>query len=79
MHGNVRQWTQDAYTDKLGGKENDRGELIAEPSLRVMRGGCWDGDARVCRAADRAEFAPGYGINLLGFRLARVPVEVGGK
>jgi formylglycine-generating enzyme required for sulfatase activity len=75
MHGNVWQWTQDALTHKLGGKENDRGELVTGASNRVDRGGGWHNSAGNCRAALRDRFAPGYRGAVLGFRLARVPVE----
>jgi formylglycine-generating enzyme required for sulfatase activity len=75
MHGNVWQWTQSDYFDKLGGKENDRGELVTLASYRVNRGGSWFYDAGRCRAAPRDRFSPRVLVNFLGFRLARVPVE----
>jgi formylglycine-generating enzyme required for sulfatase activity len=71
MHGNVWQWTQSASFYKLGGKENDRGELVTRASLRVYRGGGWDYDAGHCRAAYRSGSTPYYRYRYLGFRLAR--------
>jgi formylglycine-generating enzyme required for sulfatase activity len=47
----------------------------AEGSVRVFRGGGWSDDGPGCRAADRNQDAPGYRHNVLGFRLARVPVR----
>ena len=78
MHGNVLQWTQDVSNNKPVDNEDDGGELIAA-SNRVDRGGGWDIDAGYCRAANRSGFPPDYRDSDLGFRLARVPVEVGGK
>jgi len=75
MHGNVWQWTQDRYNDKLGGKEDDRGGLVDRASGRVCRGGSWFFDAGVCRAASRFRSPPVFRSYSLGFRLARVPVE----
>ncbi|HEV3255715.1 MAG TPA: SUMF1/EgtB/PvdO family nonheme iron enzyme [Gemmataceae bacterium] len=79
IHGNVWQWTQDGFDDKLVDKENDRGGLVAGASDRVCRGSCWGFEAGFCRAADRLRGAPGDRRYALGFRLARVPVEEGGK
>jgi formylglycine-generating enzyme required for sulfatase activity len=70
MYGNVWEWVQDWY-----------GEYTAEPvtdpqgpaagSVRVIRGGSWDSDARNCRSAGRAPIAPGTRSDDLGFRLLR--------
>jgi formylglycine-generating enzyme required for sulfatase activity len=79
MHGNVWQWTQGVLNNKPTDKEVDGGEVVSGASDRVIRGGCWYVDAGVCRAAYRARDAPGFRFSYLGFRLARVPVEEGGK
>ena len=47
----------------------------AEGPSRVLRGGGWDGGAGFCRAAGRCGLGPGYRLDYLGFRLARVPVR----
>jgi formylglycine-generating enzyme required for sulfatase activity len=70
MHGNVWEWVQDWY-----------GRYAAEPVTdpqgpasgldRVLRGGGWTLDARYCRSADRAHYAPGRRFGSLGFRLLR--------
>ena len=79
VHGNVWQWTQDEYIDKLKGSEYDRGELVTGASRRVYRSGSWSFDAGLSRAANRDGNSPVIRYYNLGFRLARVPVEVGGK
>jgi formylglycine-generating enzyme required for sulfatase activity len=81
MHGNVWQWTQNDYKNKPVDKEADGGELVGvfRASPRVDRGGGWNDDAGNCRAAYRSGNAPGYRYGNLGFRLARVPIEVSGK
>jgi formylglycine-generating enzyme required for sulfatase activity len=75
MHGNVWQWTQDAYNHKPTDEEDDRGESVPGASKRVYRGGCWFNVAGYCRAAFRDWYSPVDRVYFLGFRLARVPVE----
>jgi formylglycine-generating enzyme required for sulfatase activity len=75
LHGNLFEWTHDWYgeyaavatTDPLGTKGS---------SDRVLRGGRWDGDARVCRAANRRTDVPMYRSIEIGFRLALSPSGV---
>jgi formylglycine-generating enzyme required for sulfatase activity len=38
---------------------------------RLIRGGSWDSDARIVRAAVRLVYHPDYRIDYVGFRLAR--------
>jgi hypothetical protein len=40
-------------------------------TLRVIRGGSWNGNAIRCRSANRNWGAPGYRSDDLGFRLSR--------
>jgi len=69
MHGNLFEWTHDWYsdirespqTDPLGAKEG---------SSRVYRGGGWNYDAALCRAAIRDSNAPSNRTGSDGFRLA---------
>ena len=57
MLGNVWEWCWDLY--EKGG------------SIRVIRGGGWNGGARRCRSAIRNRFSPGIRFSFLGFRLSR--------
>jgi formylglycine-generating enzyme required for sulfatase activity len=61
MDGNVWQWCEDLLDPK--------------GSDRVTRGGGWDYDAGLCRAALRSGGSPDRRSSFLGFRLARVPVR----
>jgi sulfatase modifying factor 1 len=71
MHGNVLEWCQDWYGEKLPG---GRDPLVSSGgSLRVVRGGCWSISARFCRSAYRAWFVPSDRSSGLGFRLALSP------
>ena len=65
MHGNVWEWCDSRY------------EPVA--SARVLRGGCWSSNAGNCRSAYRRRFGPGLRYDLIGFRLAAVPRDVGAK
>jgi sulfatase modifying factor 1 len=73
MHGNVWEWCQDEYDAEY----YKRSPGVDPPgpsgeSVRVIRGGGWGIDPRVCRSAVRDWRAPGYRLISLGFRVARV-------
>jgi formylglycine-generating enzyme required for sulfatase activity len=70
MHGNVLQWCADWYGPYKGLGENDplRVNKGAEGD-RVLRGGSWSLDARICRAANRNRIAPSIRLNRIGFRV----------
>jgi formylglycine-generating enzyme required for sulfatase activity len=69
LHGNLWEWTHDWFGDY---------DTTASPDplgpsgglYRVDRGGGWDNDARVCRAASRITTDPTRHSALNGFRMA---------
>ncbi len=80
MHGNVEELCQDWYDWKSypsGSVIDPAGPLLG--SLRVYRGGSWQGRARrgydgYCRSADRDGIAPSVrSWSSLGFRLVMTP------
>ncbi len=73
MHGNVFEWCVDRWGYNLpGGNVTDpAGPDSGED--RLVRGGCWYNDARVCRSAYRIRGLPGYRGNEIGFRVVLVP------
>ena len=74
MHGNVWEWVADWY----GAYPNDVEMDPSGPdsgSSRVLRGGCWGGDAGYCRSSIRYRYDPGDRNLGVGFRLARANPE----
>ena len=70
MHGNVWEWCEDWYADKLPGGSVSDFKGAASGSDRVGRGGGWWNVAADCRSAIRFRLSPGYRHDFLGFRLA---------
>ena len=70
MHGNVYEWCQDWYGDKLTGGVDPRGTQSG--LARVYRGGCCYSFGQSCRSAKRVRSTPNNRDDLLGFRVALV-------
>jgi len=74
LHGHVWEWVQDHWHDHYHGAPTDGSAWEdAAGKSRVMRGGCWINDARLCRSAQRDRGVPADRDAGLGFRLARGP------
>jgi hypothetical protein len=69
VHGNVWEWVQDKYKDRLTGGTNPL--HTSSGSDRVVRGGSWSFSARNMRSAVRFYYSPDNGNNIVGFRLVR--------
>jgi formylglycine-generating enzyme required for sulfatase activity len=72
MHGNVWEWVEDCYKDSYAGAPSDgAASTSGDCSLRVLRGGSWNYDPELLRAAYRIRYQPGFRSGSVGFRVAR--------
>jgi sulfatase modifying factor 1 len=68
MHGNVLEWTADAWGTYASGAQADP-EGPATGADRVLRGGSWDYTGPYLRSAIRFKKAPSYCLSNMGFRV----------
>jgi len=69
MSGNVYEWCWDWFEDYSVSAQTDlRG--ASSGSFRVLRGGCWNFHAELCRSADRCNNFPNSRDGSNGFRIA---------
>jgi formylglycine-generating enzyme required for sulfatase activity len=74
MHGNVCEWCQDLYqADYYRSSPIDDPQGPSGGSCPVLRGGCWNDSAVLCRSACRNRTLPEFRANSQGFRVAAVP------
>ncbi len=69
MTGNLFEWCQDWY----GGYSSEPQTNPTGPetgTTRIVRGGCWDFDAKFCRLSYRRDYAPNGNYVCNGLRLA---------
>ena len=72
MLGNVWQWVEDCYTNHfVGAPTDEQAWMTEECSLRVRRGGGWNYNPRILRAANRGADSPLNRSAFVGFRIAR--------
>ena len=77
MHGNVWEWCQDVWHSTYDGAPNDGSAWVngGNSSRRVLRGGSWFFNPRVCRSAYRLN--PFVSVETVifdfGFRLVSFP------
>lgn len=76
MHGNVWEWTQNAWHDNYENAPSDGSaqEASNTGTVRVWRGGSWLNSARNCRCACRNGGEPGNRGSILGFRCAATAI-----
>lgn len=69
MHGNVWEWCLDTAMGDI--RQNSDGAVVTTGSTsKILRGGCWNGDAKFCRSAQRDWAGPTSRNQAYGFRLA---------
>ena len=73
MHGNVWEWCLDPWHDDYEGAPTDGGAWIDQnaesDAARVLRGGSWDNNPRLCRSATRDGINPANRYYDIGFRV----------
>ena len=79
LHGNVWEWCLDHWHDNYQGAPTDGSAWLTEMETanRLLRGGSWFSNPRLCRSANRYGYDPGLRNYLIGFRVvylaARTP------
>ena len=68
MHGNVYEWTQDAFSAYSSAAVTD--PLMTSGTDRVHRGGTWSRQESFIRSAHRGHNLPGFRYSTIGFRLS---------
>ncbi|MEM7770487.1 MAG: SUMF1/EgtB/PvdO family nonheme iron enzyme [Cyanobacteria bacterium P01_A01_bin.37] len=71
MHGNVWEWCQDQWHENYQGAPTDGSARIdsGDSNRRLLRGGSWNYDSRICRAANRVRGLADFRLNNIGFRV----------
>jgi len=73
VHGNVREWTLDAYNGRLPGDALVDPDPRSEGSRIAVRGGGWEHSAVRVRSAAREQVSPDLRSNAIGFRVFLAP------
>ncbi|MBJ6609519.1 MAG: SUMF1/EgtB/PvdO family nonheme iron enzyme [Candidatus Thiothrix moscowensis] len=73
MHGNVWEWCQDAWREKLPAEPVTDPQGVGGDQMgvgRVIRGGSWSNGGKNCRSAYRGGYGAANRLNNLGLRLS---------
>ena len=77
MHGSVWEWCLDHFHSSYKGAPEDGRAWIDEDASndksRVVRGGSWSFNPRICRSASRNDFNPDDHYYFIGFRVILAP------
>ncbi|MDX2230730.1 MAG: formylglycine-generating enzyme family protein [Leptolyngbyaceae cyanobacterium bins.349] len=73
MHGLVKEWCADHWHDHYDGAPSDGSAWTTggNPTVRVLRGGSWNGGPRVCRSAFRSKADQDSNLYDIGIRVVR--------
>jgi formylglycine-generating enzyme required for sulfatase activity len=72
MLGNAWEWACSDWDGSYAGEEQKCSGKDYAKGLRALRGGSWDFGPAGVRSAFRTGFRPDFGLNGVGFRLARI-------
>ena len=72
MHGNICEWCVDHWHENYEGAPTDGSAWLTndKEASRVLRGGSWSVNPRVCRSASRNSFVPDVHYDGIGFRIS---------
>lgn len=75
MHGNVWEWCSDRYGGEYSSTKISNPKGPSSGVSRVLRGGCWNDGAWICRSAYRNLSSPSSRHSYTGFRLTMLPLR----
>lgn len=75
VHGNVSEWTQDAYNGRLPGGQLTDPKPRSGGERYTLRGGSWEDSAVRVRSAARSNAAMSTESNAIGFRIFLAPAK----